>query len=200
MKILLIGGTGTIGKCLAERLGSQHQVIIAAKNSGDLQFDLSDSQSIESLYAQTGPLDAMICIAGEAKWGPFENLSEADFQIGIQNKLMGQINLVRLGLSVLKAQGSFTLTSGILADHPVLHTTTAAMVNGALHSFVKAAALELDQDRRINCVSLSLVEESQARYQHYFPGYDVIPMSKAANAYLRSVLGKGSGEIIRVYS
>ncbi len=200
MKILVIGGTGTIGKPLAEALQKKHQLIIAGKSSGDLQLDLSDSASLQAAYAQTGPLDAVVCVAGEAKWGKLKDLSEADFQIGIQNKLMGQINLVRLGLAILKPQGSFTLSSGILADHPVDQTTSAALVNGALHSFVKAAALEMDQDRRINVVSLNLVQPSQQKYQDYFPGSDAIPISKAINGYIRSIMGKTNGKIIRVYS
>ena len=144
-------------------------------------------------------LDALICIAGEAKWAAFDSMSEADFYIGLRSKLMGQVNLVRIGQRYLNPGGSFTLSTGILADHPVMFTTSAAMVNGAIHSFVKAAALEMKDGMRINVVSSGLVEDSVERYQEYFPGHNPIPMKKMVNGYIRSVMGKGNGEIIRIY-
>ena len=112
---------------------------------------------------------------------------------------MGQVNLVRLGQPNLSKGGSFTLTTGILADDPVPKTTSAAMVNGALHSFVKAAALEMKDGHRINVVSSGLVEDAYERYKDYFPGHNPIPMDKMVNGYVRSVCGKGNGEIIRIY-
>jgi hypothetical protein len=49
---------------------------------------------------------------------------------------MGQVNLVRIGQAYLINGGSFTLTTGMLADYPVHMTSSAAMVNGGIHSFV----------------------------------------------------------------
>jgi hypothetical protein len=112
---------------------------------------------------------------------------------------MGQVNLVRIGRNYLNPGGSFTLTTGILADHPVVATTSAAMVNGAIHSFVKAAVLELEEGHRINVVSSGLVEDAVDKYEAYFPGYNPIPMWKVINGYVKSVEGKGTGEIIRMY-
>jgi NAD(P)-dependent dehydrogenase (short-subunit alcohol dehydrogenase family) len=146
-----------------------------------------------------GELDAVICIAGEAKWAAFDSLAEADFEIGLKSKLMGQVNLVHIGQRYLNPGGSFTLTTGILADYPVLQTTSAAMVNGGIHSFVRAAALELKHGLRINVVSPGLVEDAVDRYEAYFPGHNPIPMAKVVNAYVRSVEGPRSGEIITVY-
>lgn len=199
MKILIIGGTGTIGHQVAAHFAQSHQVLIAGRSSQELPVDIADSASIRALYAKTGKLDAVLCIAGEAKWAPFESLSEDDYYIGIRNKLMGQVNLVRLGLEQVNPGGSFTLTTGILADDPVLQTSSAAMVNGALHSFAQAVALELKQDRRINVVSSGLVEDAVDKYQAYFPGHDPVPMSRVLKAYIRSVEGAHTGQIIRVY-
>ena len=36
MKILVIGGNGTIGKKVSQRLLEKHEVIIAGRNSGDV--------------------------------------------------------------------------------------------------------------------------------------------------------------------
>ncbi|MEO0507214.1 MAG: short chain dehydrogenase [Bacteroidota bacterium] len=200
MKILIVGGNGTIGKKVSAHFKTSNEVIIAGRTQGDVLVDIADSQGIAKMFAQIGPVDAMVCIAGEAKWDTFQNLSEEDYYVGVRSKLMGQVNLVRLGLEYLKKGGSITLSTGILADDPVVLTASAAMVNGGIHSFVKAAALELDHGHRLNVVSSGMVEDAYERYKDFFPGHNPIPMDKVINGYVRSVNGKGSGEIIRIYN
>ncbi|MEZ5040570.1 MAG: short chain dehydrogenase [Saprospiraceae bacterium] len=199
MKILIIGGKGTIGKKVASHFSEKEEVIIAGRTSGEVTVDITDSQSILEMFKKTGKLDAIVCIAGEAKWADFNKLTEEDYYIGLRSKLMGQVNFVRIGQNYLHPNGSITLSTGILADDPVAKTTSAAMVNGAIHSFVRAVALEIENGIRINVVSLGVVEDAYDKYKDYFPGHNPIPMSKAVNAYVRSVKGKGNGEIIRIY-
>jgi NAD(P)-dependent dehydrogenase (short-subunit alcohol dehydrogenase family) len=199
MRILIIGGTGTIGRRVADHFSQKHDVVIGSRKSGDVTVDIADSRSVEAMFAAVGNVDAVVCIAGEAKWAAFDKLTEDDFYIGLRSKLMGQVNLVRIGWSYLNPGGSFTLTTGILADHPVALTTSAAMVNGGIHSFVKAASLELENGIRINAVSSGLVEDAVEKYEAYFPGHNPIPMTKVINGYVKSVEGRGTGEIIRMY-
>ncbi|MCM8568240.1 short chain dehydrogenase [Gramella jeungdoensis] len=198
MRILIIGANGTIGRKVTEELSKKNEIIKVGKTSGDLQVDIADSSSIKEMFEKSGKVDAIVCIAGEAKWDDFENLAEEDFYIGIKSKLMGQVNLVRIGRDYLNQGGSFTLTTGILADHPVDKTTSAAMVNGGIHSFVKAVSLELEDGIRINAVSADLVEDAKDKYEDYFPGHTPVPMNKVVDGYKKSVLGKLNGEIIRV--
>ena len=200
MKLLIIGGTGTIGKKIVEHFSSdsENEVISASRNSKDFPVDIADSSTIEKLFVKTGKVDAIICAAGEAKWANFSDLSEEDFYIGLKSKLMGQVNLVRLGKDHLTKNGSITLTTGILADDPVVKTTSAAMVNGGIHSFVQAAALELE-NVRVNVVSTGVVQDAYEKYQSYFPGHPPIAMDKMMMGYLRSVMGKDNGQIIRIY-
>ncbi len=199
MKILIIGGNGTIGKKVSAHFASKHEILIGGRNSGDVNVDISDSKSIDTMFESIGRVDAVVCIAGEAKWAAFESMSEEDFYIGLKSKLMGQVNLVRIGQDYVNEGGSFTLSTGILADHPVELTTSPAMVNGGIHSFVKAASLELKKGIRINVVSSGLVEDAVEKYEAYFPGHNPIPMKKVINGYVKSVEGKGTGEIIRMY-
>ncbi|OJJ15668.1 short chain dehydrogenase [marine bacterium AO1-C] len=202
MKILIIGGNGTLGKIVRDHYKAKHEVLIAGRNSGDVQIDLADNASIqqglEKAHEKTGKLDAIICIAGEAKWAPFAELTEDDYYIGLRSKLMGQVNLVRIGQNFLNPEGSITLTTGILADDPVIKTASAAMVNGAIHSFVQAAALEI-KDFRLNVVCPGLVEDSVEKYRDYFPGHHPIPMQKMLRGFIRCVEGHQHGEIVKIY-
>ncbi len=199
MKLLIVGGQGTIGNKVSAHFSKKHEIVIAGRVSGEVTVDIADSKSIKAMFESIGKVDAILCIAGEAKWAPFDSLTEEDFYIGLRSKLMGQVNLVRIGKDYLNAGGSFTLTTGILADHPVVMTASAAMVNRGIHSFVKAAALELKNEHRINAVSSGLVEDAIEKYEAYFPGHNPIPMKKVINGYVKSVEGKGTGEIIRMY-
>jgi NAD(P)-dependent dehydrogenase (short-subunit alcohol dehydrogenase family) len=81
----------------------------------------------------------------------------------------------------------------------VARTTSAALVNGALHSFVKAVSLEIDNDIRINTVAPGLVEDAYEKYKNFFPGFNAVPMSKVINGYVRSIEGRIHGQVIRVY-
>lgn len=159
MKLLLIGASGTIGKAVALLLKEQHEVITANYNSGDLQVDLSSTDSIKAMFAKIGSVDAVVSVAGLAKFGGISEQSDDDYQLALNNKLMGQVNLLRYGKSHINAGGSITLTSGILSRQPFPGSASVAMVNGALESFVRAAALELE-NLRINVVAPAFVKET----------------------------------------
>lgn len=199
MKLLIIGGTGMIGNEVVNYFSSENEITISNRTSKNFPVDITNTSSIKNLYHKVGKSDAIICVAGHAKWGGLKDLQEEDFYNGFSSKLMGQINLVRLGQDFLFPNGSITLTTGILADDPVVRTTIAATVNGGIHSFVKAAALELENGIRLNAVSTGVVENTDKKYQSYFPGHSPIPMTKMIKGYIRSVEGKGNGKIIKVY-
>src|SRR5437868_11491207 len=116
------------------------------------------------MYETAENVDAVICAAGPAKFGAFGELTEEDFYVGIRGKMMGQVNLVRIGQKYINDNGSFTLTTGILADEPVVGSTGLSLVNGAVNSFAIAAAQELPRGQRINVVCPTVVEDSAAAY------------------------------------
>jgi NAD(P)-dependent dehydrogenase (short-subunit alcohol dehydrogenase family) len=199
MKILLIGASGTIGRRIFEKLSNKHEVVRASREGEDLKVDITSPVSIENMYKSIEKVDAVICAAGPAKFGVFAELSEDDFYIGIRGKMMGQINLVRTGKDYLNEGGSFTLTTGILAEEPVVGSTALALVNGAVNSFAIAAAMELPRSQRINVVCPTVVEDSSDNYEDFFPGYPPASMDRVVAAYVRSVEGRETGRILKVY-
>jgi NAD(P)-dependent dehydrogenase (short-subunit alcohol dehydrogenase family) len=160
MKVLIIGATGTIGKAVAERLSEKHEIVAAGYREGDYQVDLGSKASIEALFNKVGKVDAVISTAGAANFAPFNDLDDAAFDLALANKLMGQVNLVRVGMNHVNDAGSFTLTAGILSRQPIPGSVAVSMANGALESFAKAVALELDRGLRVNIVSPAFVKET----------------------------------------
>jgi len=198
MKIVIIGATGTLGKPVTAAFEKDHEIIKVGSKSGDLQVDITSPESITQLYKQIGSFDALISTTGSGHFGPLTEMKPADFNLGINSKLMGQINLVLIGQHYINPKGSFTLTSGILSEDPIVLGVNLSTVNGAIDSFVKAAAIELENGVRINSISPGVVEDSPG-YFPYFQGHIPITMERLAQAYIKSVLGAQTGQVFKVY-
>jgi NAD(P)-dependent dehydrogenase (short-subunit alcohol dehydrogenase family) len=198
MKIIIVGASGTIGKKVTAALEKEHEIIRVGSRSGDVQADISDVTSVEALFKTTGKFDALISVTGTGHFGPLAEMSAADFSKGIHSKLMGQVNLVLAGQHYINAGGSFTLTSGILAEDPVLNGANLGTVNGAINAFAINAAIELKNDVRINAVCPGVVEDSPGFFPS-FPGHIPVTMNRVVAAYLKSVLGGITGQVIKVY-
>jgi len=200
MKILLVGATGTLGQAVARQLGQQHQILDAGRSSGTLRVDLTDDASVSELFARTGAVDAVISTAGKLHFGPLRDMTPERFNVGLQDKLLGQVRLALAAQHPLTAGGSITLTSGIVSAQPIRDGVNATSVNAALEGFVRAAALELlPRGLRINVVSPNVLVESMDAYAPYFPGFEAVTAQRAALAYQRAVEGILSGETITVW-
>ncbi|MBZ9557939.1 short chain dehydrogenase [Halomonas coralii] len=204
MKILLIGASGTIGSAVKEHLSERHEVISAGTKSGDIQIDITDVASIRQAFEQLRPLDAVIMTLGKATFAPFTELEPAELNhsrhlLGIENKLMGQVNVAQVARDELNDGGSITLTTGILNEHPVPGSVSPSMVNGALDAFVKAAAMEMPRGIRINSVSPSVLRQSLGKYGPFFRGFKPVEAADVALAYSRSVESLVTGEILKVW-
>lgn len=195
MKILIVGASGTIGRAVASELGQRHEIITGGRTSGDLQLDITDSGSIRSAYEKVGPLAAVVSAAGNVKFAPFQDMHEADYAIGLEDKLMGQVNLVLIGREYVSEGGSFTLTTGVLDRDPIRQGTSASMVNGAINAFVRAAAIEMPRGQRVNAVSPGVIEEAMEAYGSFFCGFEPVPAARAALAYAKSVEGAQTGQV-----
>jgi NAD(P)-dependent dehydrogenase (short-subunit alcohol dehydrogenase family) len=197
MKILVIGGSGTIGRAIVNELQSDSDVITASLNNGDYRVDLADQASIAALFQQIGPLDAIICAASRGVvFQSVKDMAITDYQASLQQKLLGQIRIALEGLKTLNPGGSITLTTGIMNTDFVAGGSAAAMVNSAVEGFVQAAALDLPNDIRINVVSPALLEESAETYAALCPGFETVPAARVAKAYRKSVYGIQNGQVI----
>jgi NAD(P)-dependent dehydrogenase (short-subunit alcohol dehydrogenase family) len=199
MKVLLIGGAGTLGASVREVLLERgHAVVTASRNDPDHKVDITDPGSIGELYERVGRLDAVASAAGSVPWRPLVEWSPQDVLDGLVGKAFSQVELVRQGMAHLADGGSFTLITGITATDPIRTGGVAALANGAVEAFVRAAAIELPRGLRVNAVRPSVFTESLEHYGTLFAGIEPVPVRRAANAYVRSIEGGQTGQVFRV--
>jgi NAD(P)-dependent dehydrogenase (short-subunit alcohol dehydrogenase family) len=194
MRVFLIGATGTIGRAVLAALSARHEVIPVAHSKGEHRVDLADPSSIRTMYRKLGRVDAVISAAGVAKFGLLESLSDADFNLSLSSKLMGQVNLVRFGFDHVADGGSFTLTSGILSGHPMVGSAAISMVNAGIEGFVRAVALEAPRQIRVNVVSPGWVTETLSALR--MDTAQGTPASTVARAYVQALESSSTGEVI----
>ncbi len=196
MKVIVIGATGTIGKEVVNLLSSSHEVIRVTRRDGDFLADITSNESIDRLYRAVGPFDAVISAAGLVRFGSINDLTDEDYMLGLTSKLMGQVNLVRIGRKYINDHGSFTLTSGVLSQHPIPGSSSVSMVNAGLEGFVRAAALELPREVRINVVSPIFVKETAEALKWDIP--QTMPAARVALSYKASLESRRNGEVLDV--
>lgn len=196
MKILVIGASGHLGQGAVAALRPNHEIITASR-SGDVQVDLNDPSSIATMFAKVGKVDAIVSCTGKVPFKPLEEMSRQDFFDGFTDKVMGQVELVLQGVDYINDGGSITLTTGILEREPIKTGSVASLANGALESFVMAAAIELPRGIRINVVSPLVLVEAPG-YHPYFPGFVQVTQAECGAAYSKSVDGWNTGQVIRL--
>lgn len=200
MKIVVVGASGTIGKAIVKELESRgHEVVQVGRTSGHYRADISSGDTIRALFEKTGMVDAIVSAAGSLHFGPLAEMTAEQFRVGLENKLLGQVNLALIGHKYLNDGGSITLTGGILSEEPIRYGTNATTVNLALEGFVLAAAVELARGIRINLVSPTIVTESVGQFGSYMAGFEPAPAARVALAYVRSIEGIQTGRVYRVF-
>jgi len=197
MKVIVIGATGAVGKAVVEELGKRHEVVTVGARGGQYQVDFADIASVRGLFAKVGKVDAVVVTAGVLHFAPLTSFTPEQFYVGLNSKLMGQVNVALVAQEYLNDGGSITLTSGIVADEPIRQGASATMVNAAIEGFARGAAIELPRGIRINVVSPTVLQESMDAYGAFFIGFEPVTASRAALSYARSVDGAQTGQVYR---
>jgi NAD(P)-dependent dehydrogenase (short-subunit alcohol dehydrogenase family) len=195
MRIVIVGATGTMGSYLSNAFEKEHEVVRVGRVGENIQVDITLPESIEAMYKKLGAFDALICTAGPTFVGPWKNLTDVSFRKGVEGKMMGQINLVLIGQHYINSRGSFTLITGAVSHDPQRNFANASAANAAVEGFVRAAAVELENDIRINAVSPGVIENSP-QYFPFFPGEVPLTMRQLEHGFRKSVFGANTGQVI----
>lgn len=193
---MLVGASGKAGRAVHKLMSEQgHEILTVGRNSGEFRYDISEPSRLDQLWAQVGPVDAVVSTAGEVPYGPIGELNAHDYQAAFSQKALSQINLVHTGLRHIAPRGSFTLVSGIPSRDPIISGAAAAMANGAVEAFARVAAVEI-APRRINVVSPSVFTESLDDFGAYFPGFPSVDLVDVAQGFRKAIEGASTGQVI----
>jgi NAD(P)-dependent dehydrogenase (short-subunit alcohol dehydrogenase family) len=159
-----------------------------------VSVDISDPASIRAMYDRVGKVGAVVCCAGSGAFAKLGELSDEQLDFTIRNKLLGQVNLVRLGLDHVEDGGAFVLTAGIFSQRPPPGVPALALVNGALESFARAAALDLSRGIRIGTLSPPFITETAEKMG--MPTQGTLTAANNAKAYLAFATGNDTGLVV----
>ena len=167
-KIVVVGGSSGIGLATAEiakRAGAD--VVIASRNAERLKAaaekigatavatDVTQDDSVASLFRATGPVDHVVVTAAQLRTGPFKTVAMEDVRATLEGKFWGAWRVARA--AEIRAGGSLTLVSGFLSIRPRPNSAIVGAANGALESLTRGLALEL-APVRVNCVSPGIID------------------------------------------
>ena len=197
--IIVIGAQGKMGQAALTGLG-KHKVITASRSGEncDHRVDITNEESIRNLYKQVGHFDAVVNTVGFCEYANFVEMTEQQWMTTVMSKMMGQINLVRIGQEYIADNGSFTLISGILNVKPIPFAIADATVSGAIDTFVKCVAYEMPRGIRVNAINPTVLEEAWDVYGEMMPGFQPVPGSLVGKAFERAVDGFLNGEVLFV--
>jgi NAD(P)-dependent dehydrogenase (short-subunit alcohol dehydrogenase family) len=193
-RVLVIGSSGLLGSHLVKALQGKADVVEASFSRAPLRVDIADPASLRRLFERVGTVDAIACAAGMARFVPWASAADDDWAHGVANKLMGQVNVARLGAPHVRDGGAITLTTGVLAQHPIPGGAIFTTANAAVEGFARAAAVEIGSRVRVNVVSPGWITETLvAMGMDPAPG---LPASEAAGYYIRQMESGAAGSVM----
>jgi NAD(P)-dependent dehydrogenase (short-subunit alcohol dehydrogenase family) len=175
-KVLIIGGTGGIGRALAERYASLDSEVILTSRSAEraaataaeiggsvrgIALDIAEPETIASSLADVGEIDRLLIVAVERDHNSVRDYDIAKARRGVTVKLVGYTEIVHTMLDRFSDDASVVIFGGLASERPYPGSTTITMVNGAVRSMIKTMAVEL-APIRFNAIHPGIIGDTPA--------------------------------------
>jgi NAD(P)-dependent dehydrogenase (short-subunit alcohol dehydrogenase family) len=195
MKTAVLGASGKIGSQVVKQLSTKgHEVVSIGARSGDHRVDYTDAAAVEAMLESIAPLDAIVVsVGGDSAFKPYNTLTDEDFILGAERKLVAQFRIVRLAEKYVRDNGSVTLTSGFLSHYPNPYSLATGPFNAAIDTFVQQSAEHLPRGLRVNVVSPApVVEPDQVKE-------GLVSAAQVAEFYVESIEGQTTGTVFQAW-
>ena len=207
--VLVVGGSGLIGKAIVARLEAEGAIVVSASRRGesgivmDARDDSSVSEAIEGLLARHGRLDAVVVSAAPSAQtlDPARNSDPAQVLEAVDAKALAFLRVARASLESMTNAGYGRIV-GISGQNAfTTGNITGGVRNAALIIVGKNLADSVaGTGVTVNVVNPGTVREDPASEVEYGKGGDSRPSDVASLvAFLASpIAGAISGESIAV--
>ncbi len=224
-RVVVIGGSSGIGFAVAAgALAEGAEVVIGSSGAekvatavGRLSagatghaVDVKDTASVAAFFDKIGAFDHLVFTAGD--WNRPGGGTVADLDLDTAPQAMsvrfwGALRAIKQARSAISAEGSITLTDGMLAHRPMKGALLSTAFAGAAEHLTRGLAVDLSPIR-VNCVCPGLVltelttgwpEEMLKRFTAAQPIARGADPDEVAQAYLYLMRGSyTTGQVIMV--
>ena len=154
-KMLILGGTGGLGKQLTKKLSHNYEVT----SLGSKDLDVTDFRKLE-LYFHVNVYDVILNLSGynhDSFLHKYDDdlMHEAKLQLDVNT--LGNVNLLAACLPKMreKGYGRIILPSSVFSTKPVLGTAVYSASKSFVDSLVKTCALE-NASKGITCNAIQM--------------------------------------------
>ncbi len=171
--ILVFGGTGSIGKNLADKLQKDnYSPVIISRNENELKAvsneigcdfricDILENEQIENIAKEfTGRVCGVAYCVGSINLKPLKLASDEEFIDSFKINTLGAINTIKFNQESLSAnKGSVLLFSTIAVKQGFTNHTIISTAKGAVEGLTLSLAAEFAPKIRVNCIAPSLTD------------------------------------------
>ena len=175
-RVLIVGGTGGIGRALAERYASLGCDVILTSRSAEraeataseigsnvrgIALDIAEPEQIQPMLADVGEIDRLLIVAIERDYNTVRDYDIAKARRAVTVKLVGYTEVVHALLERFSDQASVVIFGGLAGQRPYPGSTTVTMVNGAVSSMIRTMAVEL-APIRFNAIHPGVIGDTPA--------------------------------------
>ncbi len=172
-KILVFGGSGSIGKALAKKLKeSNYSPIILSRNEDELNniskeikcefrvCDILNTDRIREIAEEfKDNLFGIAYCVGSINLKPLKVTKDEDFIDSFKINTLGAINVIKQNQAGLaKNNGSILLYSTIAVKQGFTNHTVVSTAKGAIEGLTLSLAAEFAPKIRVNCIAPSLTD------------------------------------------
>lgn len=173
-RVVIIGGTSGIGRCLAERYTARgRRVLLSGRDMGrtagvageiggdceGLCLDLSRPQEIAAALAGVEDVEHLVLLAVDRDENTVRDYNVETATNLVVLKLVGYTEVIHALLPRMRPQASIVLYGGLAKDRPYPGSTTVSTVNGGVMTMVHTLAVEL-APIRVNALHPGIVGDS----------------------------------------